>query len=63
VGPDAPEAVTSCLEPEAPKRVGIVDVPRSLRIIDKCRRSADRPVVETDEMALVAMVSTVLLHR
>ncbi|MBN1608713.1 MAG: asparagine synthase (glutamine-hydrolyzing) [Polyangiaceae bacterium] len=63
VGSDAPESVTSCLQPEALKRVGVFDVPRSQRIIDKCRRSVNRRVAETDEMALVAMVSTVLLHR
>jgi asparagine synthase (glutamine-hydrolysing) len=63
VGPGAPEVVARCLEQETLERVGVFDVPRVQKVIEKCRRNVDRAVAEIDEMALVAAVSTALLHR
>jgi asparagine synthase (glutamine-hydrolysing) len=63
VGPNTPEFVRDCFEPEAIARTGVLDASVAARVIAKCRRSLARGVAETDEMALVTILSTVLLHR
>lgn len=63
IGPNAPDIVRDCFEPEAIARTQILDGSMASRVIGKCRSRAERGVGETDEMALVAILSTVLLHR
>ena len=63
MGPEAPDSVQSCFEPEAILATEVLDPAVAGRVLAKCRRSLARGVAETDEMALVAILSTVLLHR
>jgi len=63
VGPDAPEFVEELLSPEALSKAGCFQAKGVGRLLDKCQRNLERGVGEVDEMALVAVLSTMLLHR
>ncbi len=63
VGPGAPEYCAELLAPARVAAVGVFSAPAVERLLTKCRRSLERGVSETDEMALVAVLSTMLLHE
>jgi asparagine synthase (glutamine-hydrolysing) len=63
VGPDAPEFVEDLLSPEALARAGCFQAEGVGRLLGKCQRNLARGVGEVDEMALVGVLSTMLLHR
>jgi asparagine synthase (glutamine-hydrolysing) len=64
VGPDAPEYVRELLEPARLSAAGIFAPDAVARIVRKCEAGAPRDAVsETDEMALVGVLSTMLLHE
>ncbi len=63
VGPDAPDYVAELLQPAAIEQAGAFDAPSVQRLVAKVRQSLERGVGELDEMALVAVVSTMLAHR
>jgi asparagine synthase (glutamine-hydrolysing) len=62
VGPGAPDYVAALLEPSRLEEAGIFDPDAISRLVLKCEGAVGRPVGETDEMALVGAVSTMLLH-
>ncbi len=62
VGPGAPDYVAGLLEPSRLEEAGIFDPDAIARLVLKCESAASRPVGETDEMALVGAISTMLLH-
>jgi asparagine synthase (glutamine-hydrolysing) len=62
VGPGAPEYVAALLEPSRLEEAGIFDPDAISRLVLKCEGAVERPIGETDEMALVGAVSTMLLH-
>jgi asparagine synthase (glutamine-hydrolysing) len=62
-GPGAPDAVRGALDPELLKAARYFD-PRAVgALVAKCRRRLDAGVSETDEMALVLVVTTMLLKE
>ncbi|HXV57296.1 MAG TPA: asparagine synthase (glutamine-hydrolyzing) [Gaiellaceae bacterium] len=64
VGPDAPAYVRELLAPERLTAAGLFDPEAVARIVRKCEAGAPRDAVsETDEMALVGVLSTMLLHE
>jgi asparagine synthase (glutamine-hydrolysing) len=63
VGPDAPDWVAETLAPERLAASGLVDADAVGRLVAKCRRRADAGVSESDEMALVGVLSTLLLQE
>jgi asparagine synthase (glutamine-hydrolysing) len=62
VGPDAPEYVRELLAPERLAAGGVFRADAVGRVVAKFEANPDR-VSETDEMALVGAVSTMLLHE
>jgi len=60
-GPDAPDYVGECTTPTALREAGCFAPAPVGRLLVKCRRGL--PLGETDEMALVGILSTQLLHR
>ena len=62
VGPDAPDYVAELLSARAVEDAGIFDPAAVERVRAKCQASLDSGLSETDEMALVGIVSTMLLH-
>jgi asparagine synthase (glutamine-hydrolysing) len=63
VAPDAPEFVEELLSPEALSKAGYFQAQGVGRLRAKCHRNLERGVSEVDEMALVAVLSTMLLNR
>ena len=63
VGADAPEYVAEMLEPRRLGAAGIFDVTGVERLLNKCRRNEALGVTETEEMALVGVLSVMLLHE
>jgi asparagine synthase (glutamine-hydrolysing) len=62
VGPDAPEAVREALAPERVASAGLFRPEAVAAVVRKCEGAGAAGVGETDEMALVGVVSTMLLH-
>jgi asparagine synthase (glutamine-hydrolysing) len=62
VGEGAPEYVRELLEPERLRRAGIFRPEAVQRVVAKFEASGGARVSETDEMALVGAISTMLLH-
>lgn len=63
VGPGAPDYVRDLLDPQQVERVGLFAARGVERLLTKCERSLDEGLGEGDEMALVGILSTMLLHR
>lgn len=62
-GPEAPEWVQEVLRPEAVRASGLFEPAAVERLRRKCMNSLDRGLSEGDEMALVGVLSTQLLHQ
>lgn len=62
-GPEAPAYVAELLEPARLAAAGIFEPRIVARLLAKCRRNAATLVSESDEMALVGITSTMLLHE
>jgi asparagine synthase (glutamine-hydrolysing) len=62
-GPGAPEWVQEVLRPESIRASGLFEPATVERLRRKCTNSLDRGLSEGDEMALVGVLSTQLLHR
>jgi asparagine synthase (glutamine-hydrolysing) len=61
---DPPDWVTDLLSPAAVRRVGVFDVAGVQRLWHKCRAAAERGrLSNTDDMALVGILSTALVHH
>ncbi|HEU4451382.1 MAG TPA: asparagine synthase (glutamine-hydrolyzing) [Gaiellaceae bacterium] len=64
VGPEAPEYVRELLAPDRLRAAGLFAPDAVARVVRKCEAGAPRDAVsETDEMALVGVLSTMLLHE
>ena len=63
VGRAAPEYVRDLLRPNRLAEAGIFDPSLAQAVVAKCERQADTGVAETEEMALVGIVSAMLLHE
>ena len=64
VGEDAPEWVADVTSPEAVARAGVFEPELVGRLVGKCRKLAPRGrLSNADDMALVGVLSTQLLHR
>ena len=63
VGADAPDYVAEMLEPRRLGAAGIFDITGVERLLSKCRRNESLGVTETEEMALVGVLSVMLLHE
>lgn len=61
-GPSAPDWVEATLAPETVADSGLLDPAAVAKLVAKCRRRAATGVGESDEMALVGVLSTLLLH-
>lgn len=62
VGPEAPGYVRELLDPQAVTEAAIFDPEAVGRVLAKCQANVETGLSETDEMALVGIVSTMLLH-
>jgi asparagine synthase (glutamine-hydrolysing) len=62
VGPGAPGYVGELLEPAHLDDVGLFKADAVSALVRKCAAAGEAGVGETDEMALVGVVSTMLLH-
>jgi asparagine synthase (glutamine-hydrolysing) len=63
VGPDAPEYVRELLQPERLEEAGLFSPDAVRRVVAKFEAAGGARAGETDEMALVGAVSTMLLHE
>ena len=64
VGPDAPDYVREMLSDEALRQAQVFDVKAASQLIAKCRlRAKDGQFSNSDNMALVGVLSTQLLHH
>jgi asparagine synthase (glutamine-hydrolysing) len=64
VDPEVPEWVQEELSPDRLRAVGVFDPAGVKKLFDKCRRQKDAEAVSNaDNMALVGVLSTQLLHR
>ncbi len=63
VGPDAPEYVAELLRPERLEEAGVFSPEAVRRVVAKFEATGAARAGETDEMALVGAVSTMLLHE
>jgi asparagine synthase (glutamine-hydrolysing) len=63
VGPDAPEYVRDLLSPARLAEAGVLDPEAVRRVVAKLEAQGAARAGETDEMALVGAVSTMLLHE
>ena len=63
IGPQAADYVRDLTCKTALQRVGIFDPQVTGALLTKCANHIGRGVCETDEMALVAVISTMLLHQ
>lgn len=61
VGPDRPDWVTECVSPAAVRAAGIFEPKAVAGLVAKCERR--RQLGNTDNMRLLAVLSTQLLHR
>jgi asparagine synthase (glutamine-hydrolysing) len=62
VGEDRPAYIDELLAPSAVRRTGLFDQMAVRRLVSKCSQRVRTGVGEVDEMGLVAVVSTMLLH-
>ena len=62
-GPNAPEYAKELLSEDAISNAGLFDGQAVGRLIKKLERSSGRPVSARDDMALVGILSTQLLHH
>jgi asparagine synthase (glutamine-hydrolysing) len=60
---DPPEYVAELLSETALKRAGFFEAPKVHRLIGKCKQQEGKLVSERENMALVAILSTQLLHH
>ena len=63
VGPDAPDFVRDALSEDAVNTAGCFDSGRVARLVAKCCRMGEAGVSPRDDMALVGVLSTQLLHE
>ncbi len=63
IGAGAPDYVSQVLSRESLEATGIFDPEAVARLVGKCRANLERGVAEVDEMGLVAIISTELLHQ
>ena len=63
MGRGAPAYVAELLEPERLRQAGIFAPSAVEQLVEKCRRNADGFVSESDEMALVGVLSVMLLDE
>jgi len=63
VGPGAPEYVEALVQPTRLAEAGVFSPPAVGRLMEKCRRNESVGVTESDEMALVGVLSVMLLHE
>ena len=63
VGADAPEYVSELLEPRRLAEADLFAAQPVQRLVQKCRRNEALGVTESDEMALVGVISVMLLHE
>jgi asparagine synthase (glutamine-hydrolysing) len=63
IGPDASGYVQDLLEPNHLAEVRLFKPEAVKQLVEKCKRLAESSVGETDEMALVGIISTLLLHE
>ena len=63
VGPEAPEYVRDLLSPSRLAEAGVLHPEAVRRVVAKFEAQGAARAGETDEMALVAAVSTMLLHE
>ncbi len=63
VGPNAPEYVHDLLSPGSIDQAGLFDVQVTAALVKKCVNNLEKGVSETDEMALVSVISTMLLSQ
>jgi asparagine synthase (glutamine-hydrolysing) len=63
IGSEAPSYVQELLEPTHLAKVGLFKPEAVKQLVEKCKRLASSSVGETDEMALVGIISTLLLHK
>ena len=63
VGRAAPEYVRDLLRPNRLAEAGIFDPSLAQAVVAKCERQADTGVAETEEIALVGILSSMLLHE
>jgi len=63
IGPAAPDYVAELLQPARLEEAGLLSSEAVRAVVRKCRENVDRTVSETDEMALVGIVSTMLLYE
>jgi asparagine synthase (glutamine-hydrolysing) len=59
----ASDWVDEVLAPEALRDAGIFEAPAVQKLFDKCRRGRDRTPSNADNMALLGVLSTQLVHR
>jgi len=62
VGEGAPDYVAEMLAPDRLEASGLVDARAAARLVRKCERYLDAGLSEGDEMGLVGVLSTMLLH-
>ena len=62
-GPESPEYVRELLRPERVRAAGVLDPDAVALLHAKAEANLERGLGETDEMALTAVVSTMLLHE
>jgi asparagine synthase (glutamine-hydrolysing) len=63
VGADAPEYARALVQPDRLAEAGVFSPPAVARLMEKCRRNEHVGVTESDEMALVGVLSVMLLHE
>jgi asparagine synthase (glutamine-hydrolysing) len=63
VGPDAPEYARELLRPERIEEAGLLSADAVRRVVAKFEAAGGTRAGETDEMALVGAISTMLLHE
>lgn len=63
IGSEAADYVGELTSEAALERAGIFDPQVTRSLFSKCAKNLDKGVSETDEMALVAVISTMLLHQ
>jgi len=63
IGPKSPDYVEEILSERSLTDAGFFEPATVAKLIDKCKRNLEGGVSETDEMALVGTLSTMLLHE
>ncbi len=63
LGPNAPEYVRELLSDKALQQSGLFDPAAVARLMRKCERKLGHPLAAKDDMAVVGVLSTQLLHR